>query len=181
MHVNDVLNWRPGLTMEIINGNKVVVAEQVIRAARRVLGEPVDGDDTPIAWPEGLTPDEYIASLAERISCWLWQRYTEAQRARMMRYAAAYAIREVQRLVRDVSRAPRVTREMVEAQHPELRRQSLELSVHLSDARKRLVVLLAYVECHPGDEVDGEELAHLTHLVKHGLVGDDENGGIPFF
>lgn len=184
MHVNDVVNWRPGQTIETINGTKLVVAEQVIRACRRILGEQVDGDDVPIDWPAGLTPDDYVASLAERISCWLWPRYTDVQRARMMRYGARYAINEVKRLVRDIGpdrRPSPITREMRDAQPQELRWETVKHLVNLTDARRRLVVMLAYIECHPGDEAKGEELEHLAHLVKHGLVGDEENGGIPFF
>lgn len=169
MHVTDVVFWRPGLTAEDIYGNKVRVSGAVERVARAVLGETVEpvAEDADIAWPDGLTPQDYLASLSRRMAGPIWQRYTAVQRERMHRFAAHYVLDQMKQFFgpAELRPAPSVPPE-VRAELPYAVRCLLtERFLHMTEYRKSMVMVSAYVQTHPPDEVDGAELHELVTML----------------
>jgi len=168
MHVTDVLFWRPGLTAEVIYGNKTRVSGAVQRVAQTVLDEPVESvaEDADIAWPDGLSPQEYLVSLSRRLAGSIWPRYTDTQRMRMYRFAARYLIDALKQYFgQDSPPAPAVPPEVREELPYEVRTLMTQRFFHLTEYRKSLIMVTAYVQTHPPAEVDGVDLHELVTML----------------
>jgi hypothetical protein len=111
-------------------------------------------------------PSVFIASMARRLAATVWPAYTEQQRTRMLGYASAYVLRRAGEFAR-VSK-PRVSREERDALPKSVWTELTERHFHAEEYRRRLVLFLAYMETHPGDEARPEDLRTLAELGRGG-------------
>lgn len=111
-------------------------------------------------------PSVFIASMARRLGATVWPVYTEQQRTRMLGYASAYVLRRAGKCAR-VGKA-RVSREERDALPKSVWTELTERHFHAEEYRRRLVLFLAYMETHPGDEARPEDLRALAELGRGG-------------
>ena len=171
--------------------HRLVVTLAVMNAACRIMGAPIsytvaapalDADGEPLdlipptvraeaaalVWPEGLTPDAYVASLARRLAGPVGPAYTPAQWDRITIFAARHVYgqlsRDLNALLRETpSRLPLQVRDAADRR---VRLMLTEQFLHLTEANRRLVMIQAYMFAHPDGEAKADEMHVLTSFIR---------------
>lgn len=153
--------WPDGTTQEQVRESEHTIMRAVIEVAEAYgRGDALEAQrlvalklpDVPADW----SPLRYFRRVAQEMAVPVWEQYTAQQRQRGYEYAARYVRRKLIEWLEPRGRKHATAEELAFkwTDAPEVaRRKNLDQAMVLSEYRRWLTMLMAYLATHPDDEV----------------------------